>query len=51
MIDWIKKIAIFLVAAFVLFFIFTRPEQAADVVRSIFDLFGSIATFFTSIVS
>ncbi len=55
MIEWIKRISIFLIAGFVLFFIFTRPEQAADVVRSIFTalhaMVEGVMTFFASLAS
>lgn len=48
---WIKKIFIGLVAAFVVFYLFTRPEDAAEAVKTFFGAFESIATFFTSLVS
>lgn len=47
----IKKLLIALVAAFVLFYLFTRPESAAEAVKTFFGAFQSIGTFFTSLVS
>lgn len=48
---WIKKILILLVAAFVVFYLFTRPEAAAEAVKTFFGAFESLGTFFTSLVS
>ena len=47
--NWIKKILLVLVAAFVLFYLFTRPEAAAEAVRSFFGAFESIGRFFTTL--
>ena len=49
MINWIKKILQVLVAAFVLYYLFTRPEAAAEAVRSFFGAFESIGRFFTTL--
>lgn len=49
-VGWLKKILLALVAAFVLFYLFTRPEDAADAVRTFFGAFEAIGTFFTSLV-
>ena len=51
MMGLIKKILIVLVAAFVLFYLFTRPEDAAEAVRTFFGAFQAIGRFFTSLVS
>lgn len=48
---WIKKLLILLVAAFVVFYLFTRPEAAAEAVKTFFSAFESLGTFFTSLVS
>lgn len=48
---WIKKILILLVAAFVVFYLFTRPEAAAEAVKTFFGAFESLGTFFTSLVN
>ena len=48
---WIKKILILLVAAFVVFYLFTRPEDAADAVKTFFSAFQALGTFFTRLVS
>ncbi len=36
-----------LVIAFVIFYLITRPEAAADIVRGVFDVFDSIGRFFS----
>lgn len=51
MVNWIKKILVVLVAAFVLFYVFTRPEAAAEAVRTFFGAFEAIGRFFESLVS
>lgn len=50
MVGWIKKILIVLVAAFVIFYLFTRPEAAAEAVRTFFGAFESIGRFFNSLI-
>ncbi len=51
MIGWLKKALLLLVAAFVLFYLFTRPEAAAEAVKSFFGAFEAIGRFFTSLAS
>lgn len=51
MMGLIKKILVVLVAAFVLFYLFTRPEDAAQAVRTFFGAFEAIGRFFTSLAS
>lgn len=51
MLTWIKKIFWLLVAAFALFYLFTRPEDAADAVKTFFGAFEPIGRFFSSLVS
>lgn len=46
---WIKKILLVLVVGFVLFYLFTRPEAAAEAVRTFLGAFESIGTFFTTL--
>ena len=48
---WIKKALFFLGVAFVLFFLFTRPEQSAEFVKDFFGLLGSIEVFFRNLAS
>lgn len=48
---WIKKAAWLLVAAFVLFYLFTRPEQAAAAVKTFLGAFDAIVRFFTALAS
>ena len=46
---WIKRALIVLVVAFALFYLFTRPEDAAAAVRGFFNGFPSIGRFFTAL--
>jgi Na+/proline symporter len=52
-VKWIKRIVVTLVVIFALFYLFTRPTDAADAVRSAFAAvgagFGSVITFLTSL--
>lgn len=49
--QWVRKAAWFLVAAFVLFYLFTRPEQAASAVKTFFGAFNSIVRFFNALAA
>ena len=51
MIGWLKKALLVLVAAFVLFYLFTRPEAAAEAVKSFFGAFEAIGVFITSLAA
>lgn len=44
-----KRIFWALVIAFALFYLFTRPTDAADAVRQFFGIFTAIGTFFSSL--
>jgi hypothetical protein len=50
-----KKLVIAVVVAFLLFYLFTRPQQSADVVHSVLDLvvnaFDAVVTFLTALFS
>ena len=46
---WIKNILVVLVAAFVVFYLFTRPEAAAEAVKTFFGAFEALGIFFTSL--
>lgn len=46
---WIKKAAVVLVVAFAVFYLFTRPEDAAAAVRTFFGAFASVGRFFSSL--
>ena len=46
---WIKKILVVLIAAFVVFYLFTRPEAAAEAVKTFFGAVEAIGRFFTSL--
>lgn len=48
---WIKKGVWLLVAAFVLFYLFTRPEQAAAAVKTFLGAFDSIVRFFEALAT
>lgn len=47
---WVKKILLFLAIGFCLFYLVTRPEDAAHAVRGFFDAIGSLFTFFETLV-
>lgn len=51
MTTWVKKALWLLVGAFVLFYLFTRPEQAAAAVKTFIGAFDAIIRFFTSLAS
>jgi hypothetical protein len=50
---WVKRIIIFLVVGFALFYLISQPQAAADAVRAIFQalarVFRSIIIFFQSL--
>jgi hypothetical protein len=48
---WVKKAVWLLVAAFVLFYLFTRPEQAAAAVKTFVGAFDAIVRFFTALAT
>jgi hypothetical protein len=48
---WVKRLAWLLVAAFVLFYLFTRPEQAAAAVKTFVGAFDAIVRFFTALAT
>jgi len=50
-VTWIKKAVWLLVAAFVLFYLFTRPEQAAAAVKTFVGAFDAIVRFFTALAT
>ena len=51
MVGWVKKILLVLLVTFALFYLFTRPEAAAEAVRTFFAAFEAIGTFFSELVS
>ena len=46
---WIKTILMVLVVGFALFYLYTRPEAAANAVKDFFGIFDSIGRFFTTL--
>jgi hypothetical protein len=52
---WLKRIIVFLVVAFFLFYLIAQPEAAANGVRAVIDalarVFRSIITFFQSLAA
>lgn len=52
---WIKRLVVALVVIFALFYLFTRPTDAADAVKSAFGAVGNgmsaVMTFFSSLTS
>lgn len=47
---WIKSILYTLLVMFIIYYIYTRPEAAADFVRGVFGIFDSIGRFFEGLV-
>jgi hypothetical protein len=52
---WVKRLVVLLLVIFALFYLVTRPNDAADAVRSAFTAVGNglnaVVTFFTSLTS
>lgn len=52
---WLKRILVTIVIIFALFYLFTRPESAAEAVKTaggaVGTAFGSIVTFFNTLVA
>ncbi|HET9302488.1 MAG TPA: hypothetical protein VFO20_06915 [Propionibacteriaceae bacterium] len=50
---WVKRIIVFLIVAFFLFYLVAQPEAAANAVRGIFNalarVFRSVIVFFQSL--
>ncbi|PID51085.1 MAG: hypothetical protein CR980_00235 [Propionibacteriales bacterium] len=46
---WVKKIAVVMIVAFALFYLFTRPEDAANAVKTFFGAFTAIGQFFVAL--
>lgn len=46
---WLKKAVVVLVVAFAVFYLFTRPEDAANAVRTFFGAFAAVGKFFMSL--
>ncbi|MDR1449357.1 MAG: hypothetical protein LBI84_04015 [Propionibacteriaceae bacterium] len=47
---WLRKGIALFIAAFALFYIFTRPEDAAAAVKGFFGAFDPIVKFFQSLI-
>lgn len=47
----LKKALVILVVAFALFYLVTRPDDAAAAVKTFFGAFSSIGTFFTELAN
>ena len=48
---FVQKFLLFLVIAFCLFYLITRPTDAANAVRGFFGAFESLFTFFATLAS
>lgn len=48
---WIRTIVLVLVVGFALFYLFTRPEAAADAVKTFFSAFDAVGRFFLKLAS
>ncbi|MBB1500746.1 hypothetical protein H5397_04745 [Propioniciclava sp. MC1683] len=46
---WIRTILLALLVMFAIFYLYTRPEAAAEFVKFIFGIFDSIGRFFDSL--
>lgn len=46
---WIKTVLLFLVIAFAIYFLYTRPEQAAAAVKAVFGIFDALGRFFATL--
>lgn len=49
--NWVKKVLLVLVVAFALYYLVTRPEDAAAAVRNFFGLFESVGVFFSNLAN
>ncbi len=50
MTKWIKTVVLALLLAFGVFYLYTRPEAAADFVKMVFGIFDAVGRFFESLV-
>lgn len=48
---WTRTVVWALVVMFAIYYLYTRPEAAADFVKMVLGIFDSIGRFFTSLVS
>ncbi|WP_173424973.1 hypothetical protein [Nigerium massiliense] len=46
---FLKTLLLALLVAFLLYYLYTRPEEAANFIRGIFGIFDSIGRFFDSL--
>lgn len=46
----VKTVVVTLVVAFLIYYLYTRPEEAAAFVRGIFRIFDSVGRFFDGLV-
>lgn len=46
----VKKAIAVLIIAFVVFYLYTKPEAAADFLKFVFGIFDSVGRFFTRLV-
>ena len=46
-----KTIVSALIVMFLIFYLYTRPEAAADVVKTVFGIFDSIGRFFSRLAT
>ncbi|MGL5405581.1 MAG: hypothetical protein ACRDAX_02135 [Propionibacteriaceae bacterium] len=48
---WFKRTVMVLVTAFVVYYLFTRPADAAELVKTVIGWFGAVIKFFETLVS
>ena len=46
---WIKTIVLVLIVGFCLFYLYTRPAEAASAVKGVFGMFDALGKFFTEL--
>ena len=47
---WIRTILLALLVMFAIFYLYTRPEAAAEFVKAIFGIFDAIGRFFNELL-
>ena len=50
MYKWLKRTVLVVAAAFVVFYLFTRPEDSAELVKTVIGWFGAVIKFFETLV-
>lgn len=48
---FVKNVLLALLVAFLIFYLYTRPEAAADFVKGVFGIFDAVGRFFTRLAA